>query len=47
LHFGGHVVAAVGVDERGEKHVLGMREGATENEPPACVRCRPIWSSAV
>ena len=32
VHFGEHVVvAAVGVDERGEKHVLGLREGATEN----------------
>src|SRR5271156_6936109 len=32
VHFGEHVVlAAVGVDERGYKHVLGLREGATEN----------------
>src|ERR1019366_7189601 len=32
VHFGEHVVlAAVGVDERGPKHVLGLREGATEN----------------
>ena len=32
LHFGEHLVlAAVGVNERGEKHVLGLREGATEN----------------
>ena len=32
VHFGEHVVlAAVGVDERGDKHVLGLREGATEN----------------
>src|SRR5271166_563582 len=32
VHFGEHVVlAAVGVDERGLKHVLGLREGATEN----------------
>ena len=32
VHFGQHVVlAAVGVDERGHKHVLGLREGATEN----------------
>jgi putative transposase len=30
--FGEHVVlAAVGVDDHGEKHVLGLREGATEN----------------
>ena len=26
-----HVIVAVGVDEKGEKHVLGLREGATEN----------------
>jgi len=25
------VLAAVGLDEQGEKHVLGLREGATEN----------------
>src|SRR6202166_4967244 len=32
LHFGPHLVlAAVGVDEHGDKHVLGLREGATEN----------------
>jgi transposase-like protein len=32
VHFAEHVVlAAVGVDERGTKHVLGLREGATEN----------------
>ncbi|MGH7812388.1 MAG: IS256 family transposase [Candidatus Binataceae bacterium] len=32
VHFGEHVVlAAVGVDARGAKHVLGLREGATEN----------------
>jgi transposase-like protein len=32
VHFGEHVVlAAVGVDERGDKHALGLREGATEN----------------
>jgi putative transposase len=32
VHFGEHVVlAAVGVDEHGGKHVLGLREGATEN----------------
>ena len=32
VHFGAHVVlAAVGVDEQGDKHVLGLREGATEN----------------
>ena len=32
VHFGEHLVlAAVGVDERGDKPVLGLREGATEN----------------
>jgi len=32
VHFGEHVVlAAVGIDARGDKHVLGLREGATEN----------------
>src|SRR5713101_5485073 len=32
VHFAEHVVlAAVGVDERGDKHVLGLRGGATEN----------------
>ncbi len=32
VRFGEHLVlAAVGVDEGGEKHVLGLREGATEN----------------
>ena len=32
VHLGEHVVlAAVGVDEHGDKHVLGLREGATEN----------------
>jgi transposase-like protein len=32
VHFGEHLVlAAVGVDARGDKHVLGLREGATEN----------------
>ena len=32
VHFGEHVVlAAVGVDAHGDKHVLGLREGATEN----------------
>jgi putative transposase len=32
VRFGEHLVlAAVGVDARGAKHVLGLREGATEN----------------
>lgn len=33
IHLGEHlVVVALGVDEQGDKHVLGMCEGATENE---------------
>ena len=36
VHFADHVVlAAVGIDERGDKHVLGLREGATENAAAA------------
>jgi putative transposase len=32
VHFGEHVVrAAVGIDAHGAKHVLGLREGTTEN----------------
>jgi putative transposase len=32
VHFAEHVVlAAVGVESNGQKHVLGLREGATEN----------------
>lgn len=32
IHVGGHVVLiALGIDEGGEKHVLGLYEGATEN----------------
>ena len=32
VHFGEHLVlAVVGIDARGDKHVLGLREGATEN----------------
>ncbi|HXX68051.1 MAG TPA: IS256 family transposase, partial [Polyangiaceae bacterium] len=33
IHVGEHlVVIALGIDEQGEKHVLGLHEGATENE---------------
>src|SRR5262245_27545728 len=36
LQLGGHhVICAVGVDAKGHKHVLGLREGATENEAVA------------
>ena len=32
VHFAEHVVlAAIGIDSHGKKHVLGLREGATEN----------------
>ena len=32
IHFGGHVlVAALGIAESGEKHILGLWQGATEN----------------
>ena len=32
IRFGAyHVIAAIGVDAEGNKHVLGLREGATEN----------------
>lgn len=32
MQFGDfHVIAAVGVDVEGHKHVLGLREGASEN----------------
>jgi putative transposase len=33
IHIGEHlIVIALGVDESGDKHVLGLHEGATENE---------------
>jgi len=36
MHFGEQcVIAAVGVDEHGSKHVLGIQEGATENAAAA------------
>gem|GEM_PF-4307848 len=36
IHFGEHVVLiALGIDESGHKHVLGLREGATENATSA------------
>ncbi len=32
IHLGGHVIlVALGIDEQGKKHVLGLHEGATEN----------------
>jgi putative transposase len=41
-----HVLAAVGVDTDGKKHVLGMREGGSENTE-VTQRCFRIWSSVV
>src|SRR5690242_637723 len=36
MHFGDQcVIGAVGVDEHGQKHVLGLQEGATENSAAA------------
>lgn len=36
MHFGEQcVIGAVGVDENGDKHVLGIKEGATENAAAA------------
>jgi putative transposase len=44
LHFGEHVVlCALGVDASGQKHVLGLWEGATENE----VACKAMLESLV
>lgn len=44
LHFAEHVViAALGVDGNGKKHVLGIWEGATENAPT----CRAMLSDLV
>jgi putative transposase len=32
IHFGEHVIlVALGMDEEGRKHAIGLREGATEN----------------
>jgi transposase-like protein len=32
VHFAEHVVlAAVGIESNGHKHILGLQEGATEN----------------
>jgi len=36
MHFGDQcVIGAIGVDEHGQKHVLGLQEGATENSAAA------------
>ena len=41
-----HVICAVGVDSAGNKHVLGLREGATENAEVAKVCWRTWWRGA-
>jgi len=44
IHFGEHVVlCALGVDATGAKHVLGLWEGATENE----VACKSMLENFV
>jgi len=44
VHFSDHVVlAAVGIDTAGEKHPLGLREGATEN----AAACRALLADLI
>ncbi len=44
VHCAEHVVlAAVGIDVSGEKHVLGLREGATEN----AAACRALLTDVI
>ena len=44
VHFADHVVlAAVGIDRSGEKHPLGLREGATENT----AACRALLADLI
>jgi transposase-like protein len=44
IHFGEHVVlCALGIDAKGAKHVLGLWEGATENE----VACKTMLEDLV
>jgi putative transposase len=46
VHFAEHVVlAAVGVDERGDKHVLDCAK-ARPRMPLRCGPCSPTWLSA-
>jgi putative transposase len=46
LQFGGyHVICAVGVDDGGHKHVLGFREGATENAEVATALLEDLTQS--
>jgi putative transposase len=44
LHFGEHtIIVALGIDESGKKHVLGLREGSTEN----ATLCRELFAELV
>jgi transposase-like protein len=44
IHVGEHlVVVALGIDEQGDKHVLGLHEGATENE----ITCKALVEDLV
>jgi putative transposase len=44
VRFANHVVrAAVGIDTGGEKHVLGLREGATEN----AAACKALFADLI
>lgn len=48
LQFGPyHVICAVGVDENGHKHVLGFREGATENAEVAVALLQDLVARGV
>lgn len=48
IQFGSHhVLAAVGVDSNGKKHVLGLREGASENAEVAKALLEDIASRGV
>ena len=48
MQFGDyHVICAVGVDQSGRKHVLGFREGATENAEVATALLEDIVSRSL
>ena len=48
LRFGNHlIIAAVGVDAQGQKHVLALREGATENADVAKSRLEELVARGV
>jgi putative transposase len=42
-----HVIGAAGVDDKGQKHVLGLREGATENAEVATALLEDLASRGV